>query len=56
MDSLDSFVNPQAWAAALAAVDLSIAWMIASVALIGLARQRIQEKESPAVGRKQRFA
>jgi hypothetical protein len=56
MDSLDTFVHPQAWAAALAAMDLSIAWLIAVVALITLARERTHDNTNPAITRKQRFA
>jgi hypothetical protein len=59
MDSLDSFVHPQAWAAALAVADLSIAWMIASAAVIGLLRERNRAGEGtpgPSIGRRHRFA
>lgn len=59
MDSLDSFVHPQAWATALALADLSIAWMIATAAVVGLIRERRRngaETPDPSVGRRQRFA
>jgi hypothetical protein len=59
MDSLDTVVHPQAWAAVLASVDLSIAWMIAGAAVIGLLRERNRPGEdtpSPSIGRRQRFA
>jgi hypothetical protein len=59
MDSLDSFVHPQAWAAALAVADLSIAWMIATAAVIGILRERNRPGEdtpSPSIGRRHRFA
>ncbi|WP_216904710.1 hypothetical protein [Synechococcus sp. CCY 9618] len=62
MDSLDTFVHPQAWATALAMVDLSIAWMIATAALAGLIRERRRRADaapatsSPSDARRPRFA
>lgn len=60
MDSLDTFLHPQAWAAALAMVNLSIAWMIAGAAVVGLIRERRLNGAGtppiPSIGRRQRFA
>jgi hypothetical protein len=59
MDSLDSLQHPQAWAAALALVDLSIAWLIATTALLSLVQERRRQAEqtaSPSPGHRQRFA
>jgi hypothetical protein len=59
MDSLDSLQHPQEWAAALALADLSIAWLIATAALLGLVRERNRQGEqtpSPSTGRRHRFA
>ncbi len=57
MESLDSLVHPQAWAAALALADLSIAWIIAGAAVVGLLRERKPEPSAtPSVDRRHRFA
>jgi hypothetical protein len=60
MDSLDTFLHPQAWAAALALVNLSIAWMITTAAVVGLIRERRRNGAGattiPSIGRGHRFA
>ncbi len=60
MDNLDTFVHPQAWATALAVADLSMAWIIATAAVVGLIRERRRNgaaaTTSPSVARGHRFA
>jgi hypothetical protein len=60
MDSLDTFVHPQAWAAGLAVLDLSLAWVLATAAVVGLIRERRRnragEVPNAPVARRARFA
>ncbi len=60
MDNLDTFVHPQAWAAALAVADLSVGWIIVTATVVGMIRERRRNGReatpSPSAARRHRFA